>query len=238
MNAVVVIEPAGRLKLNVEMITSELLLVGVYLKWIFEINAVAFNLLWVLIMAIVANVHTLKAAKLRIRPFFLSSLVAILLGTAVPALIFICLVIQPEPLLDAQYLVPIWGMLLGNCLRSNIISLDRFFSLVRDSRKVVQTRLALGATLSEALRPFMRQALRATVMPIITTISTLGIVSLPGMMTGQILGGSLPMVAIQYQICIMIAIFSAISMTASLNMLLSLRIGFDRFGNLRRSIFQ
>jgi len=96
----------------------------------------------------------------------------------------------------------------------------------------------LGATLSEAVRPYMQKALQAAAGPLLATIATMGIVSLPGMMTGQILGGSMPVMAIKYQIAIVISIFSAMILASGLNLLFSMKIAFDDFGMLRGDIFK
>ncbi|NCC62782.1 MAG: ABC transporter permease, partial [Verrucomicrobiae bacterium] len=120
---------------------------------------------------------------------------------------FIILIVGKSPS-NASLLIPIGGMLLGNSLRSNVVVLERFFRQMRDKRSEYELRLLFGANRSEALRPFMQTALRAGVKPQIATMATLGIVSLPGMMTGQMLGGSTPMTAIQYQIAITVGIFA------------------------------
>ena len=87
------------------------------------------------------------------------------------------------------------------------------------------------------MQPFFRRAVRSSLTPIIGSMATLGIVSLPGMMTGQILGGALPLTAAKYQIAIMIAIFLAMVCAIGLNLRLSLASAFDEFGLLRQDIF-
>lgn len=221
-----------KLAVAVVRMSVQLTLVGLFLGVIFKWNNPALNVGWVALMMVVANVHTLKSSRVRVRAFFFSSLAAIFAGTLLVVAVFLGLSIRPEPLYDARYLVPITGMVLGNCMRSNIISLERFFSAVRSNRKEVQTYLSLGATRMEAVLPHMRRALAAAVTPFLTTMATMGIVSLPGMMTGQMLGGSFPLVAIKYQIGIMICIFSAVAVTSVLNMAFGVRIAFDGYDNL------
>jgi putative ABC transport system permease protein len=129
------------------------------------------------------------------------------------------------------------GMVLGNILRSNVVALDRFFSELRANQDMHVQYLILGASESEAVRPFLRNALRAAVGPQLGTVATMGIVSLPGMMTGQILGGSSPAVAIGYQIMIMISIFTAATVSVFLAVHFARKAAFDRFGRLDESIF-
>ena len=122
-------------------------------------------------------------------------------------------VINLQNLFEAKYLVVIGGMLLGNSMRGNIIGTDNFYNSIISNEKRYLYHLAHGASQFEALLPYIRKSLIASFSPTIATMMTVGIVSLPGMMTGQMLGGSSPMLAIKYQIAIMVAIFA--STTAS-----------------------
>ena len=216
--------------------TVQLALVGLYLQVVFDLNSVWLNLGWILAMILVANATTLKRAGLVRRRFFMATFVGIA-GVTAAVVGFFMIVLRPDPIYDARYLVPITGMVLGNCMRGNVLSLERFFSGIRDGEKEFITYQTLGATLFEAARPHMRQALRAALAPTLSTMATMGIVSLPGMMTGQILGGSVPLTAIKYQIAIMFCIFAGILLASVLNLLLSMRIGFDDYGMLRQEVF-
>jgi len=223
--------------LAVMRMTVQLLLVGLYLKHIFRLNNPALSLLWVTVMIIVANLSILNKAGLCRRIFFWRSLAGVAGSCLLVSGWFILTAIRPEPIYDARYMVPIVGMVLGNCLRSNVLSLERFYSGIRTNEDEYNTYLLLGATLHEAVRPFMRDAVKAAVNPSIATMATMGIVSLPGMMTGQILGGAMPMEAIKYQIGIMICIFTAMVVAAALNILLSLPVAFDDYQRLKPEIF-
>jgi putative ABC transport system permease protein len=217
--------------------TLQLLFVGLYLKYIFQLNNPFLSLLWVAVMLGVATVSILNKAGLKRRLFFRRSLIGVAASTLLVSGWFILVAIRPDPLFDARYLVPITGMILGNCLRSNVLSLERFYSGIRRNENEYMTYLMLGANLREATLPYLRDALKAAVNPSIATMATMGIVSLPGMMTGQILGGSMPIVAIKYQIGIMICIFTAMVIAAWMNILLSLPVAFDDHQRLRQEIF-
>ncbi|MDY6905706.1 MAG: ABC transporter permease [Thermodesulfobacteriota bacterium] len=223
---------------SVLRMTVQLWLVGIYLTVIFERNAWWLNALWILAMLVVANLSILRQAGLVRRRFFVATFAGTTVATTGVCLLFVMGVIRPSPLYDARYLIPIVGMVLGNCMRGNVLSLERFYTGIRENEKEFITYHMLGATLGEAVRPYMQQALRAAAGPLLATIATMGIVSLPGMMTGQILGGSLPVTAIKYQIAIVIAIFSAMVIASVLNLLFSMKIAFDEFGMLRQDIFQ
>ncbi len=221
----------------VARMTVQLWLVGLYLKVIFALNALWLNVVWILVMLVVANTSMLRQAGLVRRRFFVVTFAGTAVAIVGAAVFFVVGIIRPGPLYDARYLIPVAGMVLGNCLRGNVLSLERFYSGIRDNEREFITYHMLGATLLEAVRPYMRQALRAAVGPLVATMATMGIVSLPGMMTGQILGGSFPVTAIKYQIAIMICIFSAMVVASVLNLLLSMKIAFDEWGMLRQEIF-
>jgi len=216
----------------------QLILVGLYLTYIFQLNNIFISFLWVAIMLVVANLSILDKAGLKRRRFFWYSLVGIAGSTLFVSAWFILIAIRPDPIYDARYMVPIVGMILGNCMRSNVMSLERFYSGIRKNEHEFMTFLMLGASLREAIRPYLRDALKAAVNPSIASMATMGIVSLPGMMTGQILGGAMPVTAIKYQIGIMICIFVAMVTAALINILFSLSIAFDDHQRLKQDIFR
>ncbi len=218
--------------------TIQLWLVGLYLKVIFDLNSLALNLVWILVMLAVANTSMLRQAGLVRRRFFVVTFAGTAVAIVSVTVLFVVVIIHPTPVYDARYLIPVIGMVLGNCMRGNVMSLERFYSGIRDNEAEFITYHMLGATLTEAVRPFMRQSLRAAVGPLLATMATMGIVSLPGMMTGQILGGSFPVTAIKYQIAIMLCIFSAMIIASILNLLFSMKIAFNNLGMLRQDIFQ
>ncbi|MGZ8152837.1 MAG: ABC transporter permease, partial [Methylovulum sp.] len=128
------------------------------------------------------------------------------------------------------------GMILGNCLQGNVIALERFYSVLRKNEQEYLTFLQLGATRWEAVRPYYSEAIKAALSPTIAGMSTMGLVSLPGMMTGQILGGSEPWLAVKYQIAIMICIFTSTTIACVLNLKLSLRNAFNAYDVLKDEV--
>lgn len=231
-----------RLRLTAELLISmvrmavQLGLVALYLEYIFRLDNLAVNAAWILVMIVVATGSILRQGGLSWRKCLWTVLPAHLLTSALVLAGFL-LVFDLATLTSARYLVPLMGMVLGNILRSNVVALDRFFSELRAGEDMHIQYLTLGASPSEAVRPFVRNAFRAAVGPQLGTIATMGIVSLPGMMTGQILGGSSPAVAIGYQIMIMIAIFTAATVSVFLVVHFARRVAFDAWGRLDASIF-
>lgn len=218
--------------------TLQLALVGVYLKTLFTLNDPWLNALWILVMLIVADLSVLKRSGLKLRYFALSSFTAIAFSIVLSTGYLVVLVIKPEHFYDARYLIPLAGMILGNCMQGNVIALERFFTTLRHNQQEYMTFLMLGATRWEAVRPYFRQATKAAINPSIANMATMGLVSLPGMMTGQILGGSEPWVAVKYQIAIMICIFTSTTLGTMLNLALSLKIAFNEFDVLKDGVIE
>ncbi|TKJ39102.1 ABC transporter [candidate division LCP-89 bacterium B3_LCP] len=216
----------------------QLLFVGFYLQVVFNLNNFLLNAAWLIAMVVVADVSVLRHCRLKMKRLIYPLFASILIGTAIPTLFFLGPILHRPQLLDAQYAIPIAGMILGNCLRADIIGIGGFYRSLRDNDKAFQHALAQGAKLQEACRPFMKDAFQAALAPFIATMATVGLVSLPGMMTGVILGGADPMTAIKYQIAIMIAIFTGTAITLFLAVRMTLKSSFDTYGNLDRGMFK
>jgi putative ABC transport system permease protein len=214
----------------------QLAFVALYLEYIFKLNNALINMLWILVMIIVANQAILRQSGLRFRVFFLSTFPAYLITIGFIFLTFF-IILDVHTLFSARYIIPLGGMILGNTLRGNIVALDRFFHSLFTREDEYIYYLSMGASVKEALQPFISEALKASLAPYIATIATLGLVSLPGMMTGQILGGASPLVAIQYQLMIMVAIFITATISTLLVIVFSLGKAIDRFGRLQDHIF-
>jgi putative ABC transport system permease protein len=218
--------------------TVQLLFVGLYLQIVFQLNNAWLNGAWVLVMIIVADVSIVRGTDLRASVFLRPMFFALLMGTAMPLFFFMGVILRRPELLEAQYVIPIGGMILGNCLRADIIGLKTFYGAIHKSEKAYLQTLANGARLSEAIRPFIRDACQAALVPTVATMATIGLVSLPGMMTGVILGGADPTTAIKYQMAIMIAIFSGTTITVILGIWLTLKSSFTAYGILNHQIFK
>ena len=216
--------------------TVQLGLVGIYLKTLFALDSPWLNGLWILVMLVVADLAILRRAGLRRRLFFLSTFTAVAASVLFSAAYLMLLVIKPAHLYDARYLVPMTGMILGNCLQGCVIALERFYAALRRNQDEYLTYLLLGATRSEALRPYFRDAVQAAINPTVAGMATMGLVALPGMMTGQILGGSEPWLAVKYQIAIMLCIFASTTLAVILSLKLSIGLAFSELDVLRDDV--
>lgn len=228
----------GSMLIGAARMTVQLLFVGFYLKVVFALNNPWVNILWILIMIVIADVSIVRGTELRLSKLALPVFLALLAGTLVPLLYFMGIILHRVSLFDARYVIPVGGMILGNCLRADIVGIRRFYASIRTGEKEYLQRLADGALLSEATRPYLRHTLQEALAPTLAMMATTGLVSLPGMMTGVILAGEDPMTAIMYQIAIMIAIFTGTSITVLTAILLSRKVCFDAYGVLKKDVFR
>ena len=219
--------------LNKKLLTAsirmvlQLLFVGYYLEYLFRFDNAWINAAWIMVMVLVADFATIDRSELkRKRSLLVPMFGATFLGIIVIDLFFLELVIQLPTFMAAQYTIPITGMVLGNCLRSNVIGINAFYYGLSDHKERYQFYLACGASRNEALQPFISDALQKSANPTLASMATIGLVSLPGMMTGQILSGSSPLIAIKYQIMIMVAIFSGTILSVFLGIVFTNRFVF------------
>jgi putative ABC transport system permease protein len=228
---------ATQVIVGVIRMTCQLLFVGLYLQFIFDRNSIWLNILWITMMICVADVSVIRGCAYRVKRFCVPLFAAMLIGVSIPLLVFVGLVIDSADILPARYAIPIAGMILGNCLRANIVGIGRFYQDIRQREKPYLMSLAQGATQSEALRPYVRTAIQAALAPTTATMAAMGLVSLPGMMTGVMLGGGDPMPAIKYQIAIMMSIFSSAVITVFLAIVMTAKKSFNGYGVLDKTIF-
>lgn len=214
----------------------QLFLIAIYLEYLFRIDSAWVNLLWVVVMVVVAVVTVLSRTKLPRRLLAMPTFVAFVVALVIVVGYFQGLVVQLDNLFEARYFVPVSGMILGNMLTANVIALNSFYSGIRREQNFYLYQLGNGATLEEATRPFMRDALVKSFNPTIATMTVMGLVALPGTMTGQILGGSAPSVAIKYQIMMMIAIFSSSLISVLVTLWITRRKAFTPYGILRKEM--
>lgn len=112
-------------------------------------------------------------------------------------------VIRPDPWYDPRYLIPLTGIVLGNAMTAASLAGDRLVSALRNNRIEIETHLSLGATPTQAIQTYRQTAIKAGLIPTVNAMMVVGLVTLPGTITGQILAGADPLIAAIYQILIM-----------------------------------
>lgn len=208
--------------------TLQLSLVGIYLQYIFDLNHPLLNLGYLILMMVIASFSITNTTGLVLKRIYFPIFISMIIPNVFLLFFFNAVVIDLNNVFDARYMITIGGMILGNVLNGDIVGLNTFYKGVKENEKIVNYDLALGATRFQALKPFFKDAIVSSIKPTVASMATIGLVSLPGMMTGQILGGSVPREAIMYQIAIMIAIFVTRYFNIFGAIALSQRLMFDK----------
>ncbi len=184
----------------------QLLLIGFVLEWLFTQDQPLVILLIALVMASVAGIAAVNRTTSRFPGIYWNSLLSVLAASGLITGLAVKGILQLQPWYDPQYLIPLLGMVLGNTLNGISLSLDRFMEGLIRHKESIETLLALGANRWEASHRQVREAIRVGMIPTINSMMVMGLVSLPGMMTGQILAGANPIDAVRYQILIVFMI--------------------------------
>jgi putative ABC transport system permease protein len=215
--------------------TIQLLLVGLVLKAIFE----HVHLGW---MSVIAAVMLMAAGREVIarqrRPLkggwgFGVGALSMFLSSFAVTLLALIVIIGGSPWYTPQYAIPLLGMLLGNTMTGIALGMGRLTESAWQQRAMIEQRLLLGQTRGEAILELRKDAVRTGMIPIINAMAAAGIVSLPGMMTGQILAGSPPVEAVKYQILIMFLIAGGTGLGVMTAIWLTARRLFDERHRLR-----
>jgi len=182
----------------------QLVLLGYLLKFIFNINRVWLVLTVFGIMIIFAALTIRGRVRERRVSFLGPVLISMLFSYFTVSFLVTAVVVAVKPWWTPQYFIPLAGMIVGNSVNAIAISLERLFSDLRNRRLEVEMMLCLGADYREASQDIFQNAIRAGMIPSINMMVAAGMVFIPGMMTGQILSGVDPMVAVYYQIVVML----------------------------------
>jgi len=195
---------------------AQLFLMGYVLKFVFEID-VSWLVLLMFTGMIAAAVHIIRGrVKERSVPFLMPTFISMLVSYTLISALVTGVIVGAKPWWTPQYFIPLAGMIVGNSMTAISISLDRLFSDLKARRSEVEMMLALGADYREASQDILRGAIKAAMIPSINSLMAVGLVSLPGMMTGQILSGVDPLISIRYQIVVMLMLVASTSLGAFL----------------------
>ncbi len=188
----------------------QLLLIGLILEWVFGLEhwyAVAGVML---VMTLIAGLTAVRRAERPYPGIWLDTMLTILVSSwSITAFALLVVVRGEESWYQPQYSIPLLGMVLGNTLNGISLGMNTLTDALAAQRRQIETLLSLGASRWEAASGPVRQAVRTGMIPIINSMMIVGIVSLPGMMTGQLLSGTAPIQAVRYQIVIMFLVASA-----------------------------
>ncbi len=215
--------------------TIQLLLVGMVLKTLFDHAAPWLLALIALVMVTTAGWEVMSRQTRRLAGIwgFATGTAAMTVSSFSITCLVLATVIRIDPWYTPQYAVPLLGMMLGNTMTGIAIGMERLTSTAWRDSAVIEGRLLLGQTWREAITEIRRESIRSAMIPTLNAMAVAGIVSLPGMMTGQILAGSPPMEAVKYQILIMFTISAGTGFGAILAVSVGARRLFDERQRLR-----
>ncbi|MEG3006787.1 MAG: ABC transporter permease [Oscillospiraceae bacterium] len=192
--------------------TVQLVLAGFILTYIFKNPHPAFTIGYLIIMIAFAVYRVLSKNREINKKFKWAIAVSLSLSGACIIAFFICIIVG-ESIFNPQYVIPIGGMVMGNAMTGTTLGVKTFKESFSGQRNKIDALLNIGVTPQKILLPFVNQAIETAILPTLNTMVGMGIVALPGMMTGQILSGTLPTTAILYQIAIMIAICTVVCLS-------------------------
>lgn len=231
---------AGMIVVSAVRTTVQLLLVGLVLKAVFT----SLHPLWMAVIAIVMLLAAAREVMARQQRRFAGGwgfgvgAVSLFVSTFAITIFALVIVIGVRPWYTPQYAIPLLGMMLGNTMTGIALGLDRLNESAWERRTVIEGRLMLGHSWSEAIAEIRRASARSAMIPTINSMAAAGLVSLPGMMTGQILGGNPPLEAVKYQILIMFTISAGTGFGALIAVWAGARHLFDDRHRLRLDRFQ
>jgi len=188
----------------------QLLLIGYILKFIFNSDNVFILGVIALIMLLVAGFEINARQKYPLKRYagFKIGTSALFLSSFTMAMITLVVIVSPTPWYSPQYAIPLLGMLLGNTMNGISLGMDKLNQSIYQQRLIIEQRLMLGQDYYEAIKEIRAESIRTGMIPIVNSMAIAGLVSLPGMMTGQILSGTPPVEAVKYQILIFFLIAS------------------------------
>jgi putative ABC transport system permease protein len=213
----------------------QLLLVGLVLQWVFAVAHFEWVMAISVLMLAVAGWEARGRQERRFAGWWGYGLgtFSMFLSSFVVTVFALAFIISPQPWYEPRYAIPLLGMILGNTMTGVALSLNGLTKMAAQESGKIEARLMLGQSPQEAMSDIRRQSIHYGLIPIINAMAAAGIVSLPGMMTGQILAGNPPVEAVKYQILIMFMIAVGSGLGSIAAVMLGSRHLFDERHRLR-----
>ena len=211
--------------------TIQLALAGVVLTYIFEYPHPLFTVAY---LAVITgfSIHMILSKHKELNKKFKMIISVSLTATGMAILAFYIIAVLGDNFLNPQLAIPLSGMIMGNAVSGVALGMKTFKENLSTKRNQIDTLINMGVTPQKTLLPLINQAIETATLPTIITMTSMGIIKLPGMMTGQMLAGALPVTAILYQISIIIAIASV----TCLSVFCSLYFGYQTLWNERHQL--
>ncbi|MDY6065197.1 MAG: iron export ABC transporter permease subunit FetB [Finegoldia sp.] len=208
--------------------TLQLILTGYVLVYIFDSPSPIYTILILTAMLVFSIYNIIKRTKTKLSAN-LKKIIALsmVVGTVTCLFYFLLVVVRISPWYDPRYFIPIGGMFVGNSMTGISLGVENLLYGMESERNLVEGALMLGASPKMASKQIVDKAFDSAILPTINSMVGMGIVFLPGMMTGQILSGTSPLTAIKYLIAIMLGILGSVALTV----IIFTRLGYKTFFN-------
>ncbi len=203
----------------------QLVLIGFVLRAVFALASPWATAGVILLMMAVAAREVAARPERQLQRFgnHVVGAIAVSFATGLACILALTTALRPSPWYDPRYAIPLAGIVLGSVLNSASLALDSLLGGVVRERGAIEARLALGATIGQATAPLVRSSIRRGLLPIINQMSAAGLVTLPGIMTGQVLAGLDPLEAAKYQILLMFLLSGGSGLAAVAVVFLAIR---------------
>ncbi len=229
---------AFRVKMGLDIIDAairslvQLIAIGYVLTFIFNLQSPVYVILMITVMAGVATYNSGKRGK-KVKNSYVISGIAIYVTTIVTIAILSGFNIIP---FEAQFIIPVAGMVIGNVMNATSLALMRLHDEIHANKAKVEAALSLGATPRQAAQFALQKAITTAMVPVVDRAKVVGIVSLPGGMSGMILAGASPLEAVKFQIVIMYMLLGSPFLTVAITGMLAYKQYFTQYHQLKTNI--
>lgn len=208
--------------------TLQLILVGYILVYVLDNPNPFITVLIICIMLTFAIFNVYQRTKPAIH-IDLKKMIALamLIGVSLNLIYFMFVILQLDPWYDPQYFIPVSGMIIGKTMTGVSLGINNLLTSMKDKKEQIEGALMLGASPKTASKSIVNNAFDEAMLPTINAMVGMGIIFLPGMMTGQIIAGQSPLVAVKYQIAVMLGVMGTVSITVLIFLHLAYKVFFN-----------
>jgi putative ABC transport system permease protein len=219
--------------LSMLRMTIQLLFVGFYLKYIIDYDNIYINIFWILLIVIVGSISISKRSEVELKFTLVPVITGFSFSFVIVTFFTSYFYFSGMEYFTAQYLIPISGMLIGNSISSSIVAIRSLTKDLIAKKELINYYEIFSFSRIKSTKESMNLALLDSFKPMLANIANIGLIWLPGTMTGQIISGTNPMTAIKYQIVIVIGYFACCFIATFISLNLFRTKAFDNFGILK-----
>lgn len=194
--------------------TVQLFFIGYVIELIFGVNLWYVVVVALFLMMTYAARAGLSRMRRPVPGLYIPMWTGVVAGSLFTTAVVTGAVLKADPWYRPEILLPLGGMILGNAMNGGALAADRLYAEMKARQDEIETLLMLGWSHKRAAAEARRESIRAALIPTINTMMTVGLVHLPGIMVGQMLGGAPPVVAAKYQMIIMLMVASSVTIAA------------------------